>query len=124
MVRKTQKSVAADKVLLEKRYLEIHYPMDNLAVINNGQCRLCEFSLEINATNDVDVLRAQYKTNHEVLDTVQAKLRMVYQDSETLAGAGNCTFKMSLKNNCFILTLKIHSEQSVATNLTLVLVLS
>ena len=105
MVRKTAKSLAAEKVLLEKRCLEIHYPMDNLAVINNGQCRLCEFSLEINATNDVDVLRAHYKTNHAVLDTkLEPNLRMVNQESESLAAPGNCTFKLSLKNNCFILT--------------------
>ena len=93
MVRKTQKSVAADKVLLEKRYLEIHYPMDNLAVINNGQCRICKFSFKINAKNDVDVLKAHYKANHAVLDTLQEpKSRMVYQESDSLAAEGNCTF--------------------------------
>ena len=49
-----------------KNFCQFEFPMDNLDIINNGNCRLCPFVQEPSYINDVKVLQTHYETSHKV----------------------------------------------------------
>ena len=100
MAPKSAKAKAAEKLYNVQMLNSKKYPMQNLAVINNGQCRICDFYVEINVPSDVDVLGQHYTTVHKISDLFsdqESSQRMVSQDKDSLAVKGTYTFSVFIK---------------------------
>ena len=96
---KSARAEAAEKAQKDQMCFNMKYPMTNLAVINYGQCRICGVPVEINVPNDVDVLGKHYTANNQVFDVITdtvSKMRIVHQETDSLAAKGNCIFSVSI----------------------------
>ena len=76
----------------------IKFPLDNLSVINNGGCRICNYARIIESASDIKLLQIHYKNKHHVIDVPQivksnkiVQHRELYQevDSESVVGKIN-----------------------------------
>ena len=98
MAPKSAKAKAAEKAHIDQMLYNKKYPVQNLAVINNGQCRICGFNVEINVPSDVDVLGEHYTTVHKVSDVFTDRgsmQRMLSQEENSLAVKGVTHFQCS-----------------------------
>ena len=81
--------------IIDPMAFSIQFPLDNLSVINNGSCRICNYARIIENGSDIRLLQIHYQNTHQVIDVPQivksnkiVQHRELYQevDSESVVG--------------------------------------
>ena len=88
--------------------MEVHakydteFPLTNLAIINNGNCRFCRFQKEISSKEDITELQQHYKTNHVVRFIRDARPEMSTLAQEENSFDPSKCYHYSLPNPIYI----------------------
>ena len=117
--------IRTDKIVGELTSLiqDLKFPLQNLNVINNGHCRMCQFNQKIVSAMDIKKLQQHYKKHHKVKDIQNSdpQLRKIVQENNSLDPNTTCKTIGIFESTCIQLQcrqIRIEKRKSELGTLT------